>query len=99
MRIDRSGFMAKRSVARAITGNQVKGLPARLVEQKLVPVISESAIDQLAATGFDPGNGARPLPRAVQQQLENRLAQTLLAGRFAAGTTIVVGVREQQLLF
>ncbi|MFT5173614.1 MAG: ATP-dependent Clp protease ATP-binding subunit ClpB, partial [Gammaproteobacteria bacterium] len=89
----------EKSQLRAITSIQVERLRARLAEQKLALVMSESALDQLAEAGFDPVYGARPLKRAVQQQLENPLAQALLAGRFTPGTTIMVEVREQQLHF
>ena len=89
----------EKSQLRAITDIQVGRLRAPLAEQKLALVMSEPALDQLAEAGFDPVYGARPLKRAVQQQLENPLAQALLAGRFTPGTTIMVEVRDQHLHF
>ena len=55
--------------------------------------------DKLADAGFDPVYGARPLKRAIQQQIENPLAQEILQGRFNPGDTIAVGVAEDQLEF
>jgi ATP-dependent Clp protease ATP-binding subunit ClpB len=86
-----------RDQLRAHTDIQVERLRARLAVQKLALVVSESALDQLAEAGFDAVYGARPLKRAVQPQLENPLAQALLAGQFAPGTTIMVDVRDKQL--
>jgi ATP-dependent Clp protease ATP-binding subunit ClpB len=53
----------------------------------------------LANVGFDPVYGARPLKRAVQQQLENPLAQRILAGEFAPGDTVQVDAAGGQLVF
>ena len=50
--------------------------------------IDDSALSELAAAGFDPVFGARPLKRAIQSQIENPLAKGILEGRFAAGDTI-----------
>ncbi len=62
-------------------------------------VLSEAARDRLAEAGFDPVYGARPLKRAIQQQIENPLAQEILQGRFKPGDIIEVGVAEDQLEF
>jgi ATP-dependent Clp protease ATP-binding subunit ClpB len=43
--------------------------------------------------------GARPLKRAIQSQLENPLAQDILAGRFGPGSTVTVDARDEQLVF
>ena len=50
--------------------------------------LSDRGLDELAAAGYDPVFGARPLKRAIQQRLENPLAQALLRGDFGAGDTI-----------
>ena len=55
--------------------------------------------DRLAEAGFDPVYGARPLKRVIQQQLENTLAQDLLAGQFKAGDTIKVDIVDDELVF
>ena len=49
---------------------------------------SDSALDKLAEIGFDPLYGARPLKRAIQQHLENPLAQALLQGDVPPGSTV-----------
>jgi ATP-dependent Clp protease ATP-binding subunit ClpB len=54
--------------------------------------LDDAARDLLGEAGFDPVYGARPLKRAIQQQVENPLAQQLLQGRYAPGDRIRVGV-------
>ncbi|MCH8308221.1 MAG: molecular chaperone, partial [Proteobacteria bacterium] len=61
--------------------------------------LSDAAKDKLAAAGFDPVYGARPLRRAIQQQVENPLAQEILQGKFQPGDVIEVGVKEDELEF
>jgi ATP-dependent Clp protease ATP-binding subunit ClpB len=53
----------------------------------------------LGEAGFDPVYGARPMKRAIQQQLENPLAQLILSGYFIAGDTIKVDLNNEQLRF
>ena len=60
--------------------------------------ISTDALDRLGEAGFDPVYGARPLKRALQQELENPLAQRILAGEFGAGDTVKVGVKDGALV-
>ncbi|MBX9736921.1 MAG: hypothetical protein K2X32_08340, partial [Phycisphaerales bacterium] len=55
--------------------------------------------DALAAEGWDPAFGARPLKRVIQQRLENPLASRLLAGEFVAGQTIKVDAQGDALTF
>ncbi len=61
--------------------------------------LSDGARDKLADAGFDPVYGARPLKRAIQQQIENPLAQEILAGKFKSGDTIEVEVEDGRLDF
>jgi ATP-dependent Clp protease ATP-binding subunit ClpB len=61
--------------------------------------VSTAALDKLGEAGFDPVYGARPLKRAIQQQLENPLAQAILAGRYAPGDMIAVDADAGNLLF
>ncbi len=75
---------------RMICGIQMKQLAKRLKARELDLIISDAALDQIGEAGFDPVYGARPLKRAIQQQVENELAQQLLAGKFAPGDTIFV---------
>ena len=75
---------------RAIAHLQLNYLQRRLQAQNLNLTISDIAIDHLGAAGFDPVYGARPLKRAIQQLVENPLAQAILAGQFVPGDTIVI---------
>jgi len=84
---------------RAICALQIDFLRKRLQDRDIGFQISTDALDLLGEVGFDPVYGARPMKRAIQQQLENPLAQQLLAGQFMAGDTIDVAVDEQQLQF
>jgi ATP-dependent Clp protease ATP-binding subunit ClpB len=79
---------------RAIARIQITHLMQRLADRDIVLEVSDAALDKLGKAGFDPVYGARPLKRAVQQQLENPLAQKLLAGEFGAGDTILVEARD-----
>jgi ATP-dependent Clp protease ATP-binding subunit ClpB len=60
---------------------------------------TDQALDWLAAVGFDPVYGARPLKRAIQQHVENALARDLLGGRLADGDGIQVDVSGDGLVF
>ncbi len=84
---------------RAIAGIQIGYLRERLQEREIGLAITDAVLDKLGEAGFDPVYGARPLKRAIQQQLENPLAQEILAGRFAAGDTIAVAVKDEVLVF
>ena len=84
---------------RRITAIQLGYLVERLRTRDLGLQLSEQAMDKLAEAGFDPVYGARPLKRAVQQYLENPLAQEILKGRFLPGDVIEVGVRGEDFVF
>ncbi|MCG7954589.1 MAG: AAA family ATPase, partial [Candidatus Thiodiazotropha endolucinida] len=84
---------------RAIASIQVDYLRQRLAEHEMVLSVTDAALDRLGQAGFDPVYGARPLKRAIRQQLENPLAQEILSGRFAAGDTIEVDVSGDGLSF
>jgi ATP-dependent Clp protease ATP-binding subunit ClpB len=88
-----------REQIRAIAGLQTEILRKRLQERDIGLVITDAALDQLGAAGFDPVYGARPLKRAIQSQLENPLAQEILAGRFGPGSVVEVDARDGQLVF
>ena len=79
---------------RAIARIQVEQLQKRLADRDIGLEISEAALDKLGRAGYDLVYGARPLKRAIQQQLENPLAQKLLAGEFGPGDTIKVDARD-----
>jgi ATP-dependent Clp protease ATP-binding subunit ClpB len=78
---------------------QLVQLEKRLAERQLRLEISEKALDLLGNVGFDPVYGARPLKRAIQQQLENPLARQILEGRFTPGTVINVDAEGGHLAF
>jgi ATP-dependent Clp protease ATP-binding subunit ClpB len=78
---------------------QINRLRARLIEREYAISISEQALDYLAATGYDPVYGARPLKRAIQQHIENPLAQEILSGKFAPGDTINIEVKNDRIVF
>jgi ATP-dependent Clp protease ATP-binding subunit ClpB len=82
-----------------IVGIQLRGLEARLAERRLRIVVTEPARELLAERGWDPVYGARPLKRAIQRLLQDRLALLLLEGRFSEGDTIEVGVENGELAF
>jgi ATP-dependent Clp protease ATP-binding subunit ClpB len=84
---------------RAIARIQLAYLEERLAERQLKLEIGEKALDLLGNVGFDPVYGARPLKRAIQQQLENPLAREILEGRFAPGAIIEVDAEQGHLTF
>jgi ATP-dependent Clp protease ATP-binding subunit ClpB len=88
-----------RAEIRRIVDIQLGRLRDRLAERDLLLTISDGAMDRLAEAGFDPVYGARPLKRAIQQQVENPLAQQILAGKFVPGDTIDVAVEADRLAF
>jgi ATP-dependent Clp protease ATP-binding subunit ClpB len=61
--------------------------------------VTDEALSLLGEAGFDPVYGARPLKRAIQQQIENPLAQKILAGEFSQGDTIRVDVDGDRFRF
>jgi ATP-dependent Clp protease ATP-binding subunit ClpB len=79
---------------RQIVALQVQRLTRRLEERKLALRVNGEALDWLAAVGYDPVYGARPLKRAIQRELETPIAKAILAGTFPAGSTIAVDVER-----
>ncbi|MCX7123746.1 MAG: ATP-dependent chaperone ClpB [Gammaproteobacteria bacterium] len=73
---------------------QLERLRARLQARDLDLVISNFALEKLAEIGYDPLYGARPLKRAIQQYIENPLAQKLLSGQFISGETVHVDIKD-----
>ena len=84
---------------RKIVDIQLEYLHARLSERDMALNLDEGARARLAEAGYDPVYGARPLKRAIQQQLENPLAQRILGGEFAPGDTIRVTVGTDGMEF
>ena len=78
---------------------QLVGLEKRLAERGIKLALSDKAYELLGNVGFDPVYGARPLKRAIQQQIENPLAQEILSGHFGNGDTVNVDAEGGKLLF
>jgi ATP-dependent Clp protease ATP-binding subunit ClpB len=87
------------SQIRKIVDIQLGYLHKRLAERDIGLVLEDSARDRLANAGYDPVYGARPLKRAIQQQLENPLAERILRGDFGPGDTIRVAAEAEGLSF
>ena len=88
-----------REQIRSIANVQFDYLRRRLRSNHMDIELSDAALDKLGDAGFDPVYGARPLKRAIQQQLENPLAQEILSGTFMAGDIIKVDVGDTGLTF
>jgi len=83
----------------AIAKIQLHGLEQRLAKMEMSLELSDAALQTIAEAGFDPVYGARPLKRAIQQQIENPLSKAILSGRFGPKDTIRVDARNGQLIF
>lgn len=84
---------------RQIANIQLNSLRKRLAVRELNIEFTDAAMDHIADAGFDPVYGVRPLKRAIQSQVENPLAQEILAGKFLPGETIQVDVKDGSLSF
>jgi len=82
-----------------IAGIQLNHLRQRLQANDFEMEVSEQALSLLAEAGFDPVYGARPLKRAIQNEIENPLAQRILSGDLSPGATITISVKDGQFLF
>jgi ATP-dependent Clp protease ATP-binding subunit ClpB len=88
-----------REQLRAIVDIQLGYLRKRLRERDIELELSDTAIQRLAVAGYDPVYGARPLKRAIQQQIENPLAQEILSGKFGPGDTIRIESNDKGMAF
>ena len=77
----------------------LRSLEERLHGMEMGLQVSDEVIRAVAAAGFDPVYGARPLRRAIQSQIEDPLAERLLEGAFKAGDTVFVGVKDNTFTF
>ncbi len=82
-----------------IAAIQLKGLEKRLAERGIGIELSDKAFEMLGNVGFDPVYGARPLKRAIQQQIENPLASEILQGHFGNGDVVKVDAQGGKLVF
>ena len=88
-----------REQLRAIVDIQLGYLRRRLAERDIELTLDDSARDLLGEAGFDPVYGARPLKRAIQQQVENPLAQRILKGEFGPASRVQVAAKGGALVF
>jgi len=88
-----------RDQLRSIVDIQLGYLRRRLAERDIELTLDDAARDLLGEAGFDPVYGARPLKRAIQQQVENPLAQRILKGEFGPGAKVKVTAKGGQLVF
>ncbi len=78
---------------------QLQGLIQRLAQRRITLQLTDAAKLKLAADGFDPAFGARPLKRIIQRELADQLAMDILNGTYGDGDTIVVDVADDELVF
>ena len=83
-----------RANIREIVSLEINKVQDRLVEQNITLVPSNAALDYLAQLGYDPEMGARPVRRVIQQQVEERFSDGLLAGDFDAGDRVLIDLEE-----
>ena len=84
---------------RAIVDIQLGFLKRRLADREIELTLDDSARDRLGEAGYDPVYGARPLKRAIQQRIENPLAQRILKGEFGPGQRVRITVKDGELVF
>ncbi len=82
-----------------IAAVQIQRLAKRMLQQEMILEVSEAALAELARTGFDPVFGARPLKRAIQQQLENPISKLILEGKFGPRDVVPVDFRDDKFVF
>ena len=89
----------KRENMGAIVDIQIGRLRKLLADRKIEITVSDAARNWLAEKGYDPAYGARPLKRVIQKQLQDPLAEELLAGRIKDGDTVDIGATAGVLTF
>ncbi|KFL24887.1 ATPase AAA [Devosia sp. 17-2-E-8] len=82
----------------AIVDIQMKRLQELLKERDVTLTLTPAARDWLALEGYDPAYGARPLKRVIQREIQDQLAEEILAGKVADGTNVVVDAGEEHLV-
>ncbi len=88
-----------REQIRSIVDIQLGRLRQRLAERDITLRLDDDARDKIGEAGFDTVYGARPLKRAIQSQIENPLAQSILRGDFAAGDRVIARLKRDALVF
>lgn len=82
-----------------IVNIQLERLEARLADRKMELVLDDEVRDYISSEGFDPGYGARPIKRAIQNLIQNPLSKEILAGNIKDGDTIIVKKKDSRLIF
>ncbi|MFD1318929.1 ATP-dependent Clp protease ATP-binding subunit [Loigolactobacillus zhaoyuanensis] len=80
-------------IVKIMAKNVLKRLHAQNIDVKITP----AAIDAIAKAGFDPEYGARPIRRAIQQEVEDRLSGELLSGHIKIGDSVTIGARKGEI--
>src|SRR5690606_33985591 len=78
---------------------QLQRLERLLLDRKITLDLDQEAIDWLAAKGYDPAYGARPLKRVIQKELQDPLAEKILGGEILDGSTVKITAGSDRLLF
>ncbi len=89
----------KKQQLRRIVTLQLKRIERLLEEQNITLKLSDSALDYIVNSGYDPVYGARPLKRSIQRELENPIATKILEMTFGSGDTIVINCENNKLFF
>jgi ATP-dependent Clp protease ATP-binding subunit ClpB len=76
---------------------QLERLRERLVQRRITLEVTPAAVELLAAEGYDPAFGARPLKRVIQREVADRLAVALLEGTFNEGDTVVADATDREI--
>ncbi|BDU60060.1 chaperone protein ClpB [Candidatus Rickettsia kotlanii] len=76
---------------------QLESLKKILLVQNIILEFDESALNYLAAKGYDPSFGARPLKRLIQREIQNNLAKMILAGEISSGKTVKINAKDKEL--
>ena len=88
-----------RKDVREIVKLQFNLIMKRIPDNKFTIEISEGAIDWLAAVGYDPTHGARPVKRMLQKYILNDLSREILAGKMESRSKVIIGVENDEILF
>jgi len=90
--------LSEKNIA-SIAKIQLQSLESRLATLDIKLDATPAALEQVAKAGFDPVYGARPLKRAIQQEIENPLAKEILSGAYGAGDTVRVDAKAGKVVF
>ncbi|MDO9614858.1 MAG: AAA family ATPase, partial [Bacteroidota bacterium] len=88
-----------RKDVREIVKLQFNLIMKRIPDNKFTIEISEEAMDWLAAVGYDPTHGARPVKRMLQKYVLNDLSREILAGNMEGRSKVIIGVENEEIVF